>query len=276
MPKEKSMLLRATFFLLPLIAFAQAPPPEVDQALRARVNEFFQDHVDGDFRKAYNLVAEDTKEFYFSAQKNKLNSFQIDSIDYSDDFTRADVQLTCQRMWKLSAQFKDVLVTVPMRTTWKLEDGKWFYSHDPRAETLFPGTESKTPQAANAGDVVETKPPDLSEKGLAARTATILNQSSVDKSQVVLASDKASSDQVVFHNGYPGWVQVAVDPGPKVAGFSASVDKINLNSGEEAVLKISYDPNDAPAPATRVVKLTVLPFNRTFSIAVGFEATKKK
>src|ERR1700688_644511 len=42
--------------LLPLITSGQqqpAAPPEVEQALRARVTEFLQYHVDGNFRKAY-------------------------------------------------------------------------------------------------------------------------------------------------------------------------------------------------------------------------------
>ncbi len=94
------MLFRAAFVLLPVVAFAQTPPPEVDEALRARVTEFFQYHVDANFRKAYELVAEDTKEQYFGAQKWQFKSFKIDSIKYSDNFTKAEVQVTGQRMWR--------------------------------------------------------------------------------------------------------------------------------------------------------------------------------
>jgi len=63
------MLNRVALVLLPCLAWAQAPadvttpgaPADVDKALRARVSQFFQYHVDGDFRKAYDIVAEDTR-----------------------------------------------------------------------------------------------------------------------------------------------------------------------------------------------------------------------
>src|ERR1700733_15530283 len=99
------MLQKAALLALPLLAFGQAfgqaPSPEADQALRERVSEFFQDHVDGKFIKAFDLVAEDTKEYFFSAQKSKLLSFKIDTIEYSENSTKADVRLTTERMVKM-------------------------------------------------------------------------------------------------------------------------------------------------------------------------------
>ena len=92
--------------LLPVLAFAQNAPPVVDQALRARVTEFFQDHVDGNFRKAYDLVAEDTKDYYFGAQKFQFKSFHIDGIKFFDDYTKADVNVTGERVWQPGPIFR--------------------------------------------------------------------------------------------------------------------------------------------------------------------------
>ena len=81
------MRFQAAIFLLPLAALAQAPPPEVDQALRARVTAFFQAHVDGSFRKAFEIVAEDTKDYYFKTEKVQFKSSQDPGdIKYSADF----------------------------------------------------------------------------------------------------------------------------------------------------------------------------------------------
>ncbi len=263
------MKIRAAFLALPVIAFAQTPPAEVDQALRARVSEFFQSHVDGTFRKAYELVAEDTKEYYFGSQKNKLQSFKIDTITYSDSFADATVQLTCQRIWRPSAQFPEVSVTVPMITNWKIEDGKWVYYHDPKLDRLTPYGSSNAPRVATPNGAVP--PPDLSEAAIAEAARKIMRQSSVDKAQVTLATDKPSSEQVVFHNGFQGWVQVVLDPGPKTPGFSAELDKTSVNAGEDAVLKLRYQPaDDQPAPV--IVRLTIEPFNQTFPISVSFAA----
>lgn len=58
-------LLPAALWLVPAAAIAQTTPPappEVDQALRSRVTEFFQNFVDKKFRQAINLVADDTQD----------------------------------------------------------------------------------------------------------------------------------------------------------------------------------------------------------------------
>ena len=82
--------------MLPLIALGQqqTPPAEAEQALRARVTEFLQYHVDGNFRKAYDMVAEDTKDDYFNSGKVQLKGFKIDDVKFTDDFTKATVTAT--------------------------------------------------------------------------------------------------------------------------------------------------------------------------------------
>ena len=51
--------------------FNQAPP-DVDQALRARVNKFYQAHVDGKPRTAMPIVAEDTQDLWFDTDKPQV------------------------------------------------------------------------------------------------------------------------------------------------------------------------------------------------------------
>src|ERR1035441_5836242 len=94
----------AWFALFTALAFGQSndpfqpkPPAEVDAALRARVQEFFDLHVKGQFRKAEELVAEDTKDFFYSGNKPKYLSFEISRIDYSANFTRAKVTVLCEQ-----------------------------------------------------------------------------------------------------------------------------------------------------------------------------------
>src|ERR1035438_7631535 len=98
----------ACFALFAALAFGQPndpfqprPPKEVDAALRARVQEFFDLHVKGQFRKAEELVAGDTKDFFYSGNKPKYVSFEISRIDYSADFTRAKVLVMCEQYIKI-------------------------------------------------------------------------------------------------------------------------------------------------------------------------------
>src|SRR5690348_7261241 len=74
----------------------QKAPPAVDEALRARIKEFFQFHVDSKFRQAEALVAEDSKDFFYSANKPKYLGFEIKNIAYNDDFTKAKATVVTQ------------------------------------------------------------------------------------------------------------------------------------------------------------------------------------
>jgi hypothetical protein len=269
------MLFRAALILLPIAALAQtetqSPPPEVDQALRARVTEFFEDHVQAKFTKAFELVAEDTREYYFAAQKIQFKSFKIDSVTYSDHFTKAAVTLSCERMWRMSAQIPEVQVTQAMSTTWKIENGKWFWYRDANAETGLTPMGRSDPSAIGRSNGSPLALPDVSQDALKKRAAEVLKESSVSKTEVTLPADHPSSEQVVFHNGQPGSVLLSVDASAKLDGFSAVLDKKEVRAGEDVVLKIHYDPagkSTAPAPFT--VRVIVTPFNQAFSIAVKF------
>src|ERR1044072_5758427 len=103
-PRIFRHLARACLFVfLASCLSAQAPedlfhkaPPAVEEALRARITQFFQLHVDGKFRQAESLVAEDTKDFFYSANKPKYLGFEIKSISYNDDFTKAKAVVVAQ------------------------------------------------------------------------------------------------------------------------------------------------------------------------------------
>ena len=45
------------------------PPARTDEALRARITEFYQYHVSEDYRKAEKLVSEDSQDFYYAHNK---------------------------------------------------------------------------------------------------------------------------------------------------------------------------------------------------------------
>jgi hypothetical protein len=103
------------------------PPPDSDAALRARITEFFQYHVTGQFRKAEALVAEDSKDVFYNRNKPRYIKFlEIARIDYSENFTKALATVTVTSMemipgWTAGAP------TIPVLSNWKLEDGQWYW-----------------------------------------------------------------------------------------------------------------------------------------------------
>jgi hypothetical protein len=294
------------FSLVSTAAFAQilpnAPPqpqplfkapPEVEQALRARVTEFFQLHVESNFQKAYGMVAEDTKKYYFDNKKNTYKSFRIAGVRFlNSDFTKASVDLECEQVME-RREFRGVVIPVPMTTLWKIEDGKWMWYRDPN--TVDPNAANVTPMGPSdlskvGGGTDEQIAARLKEltspESISKRAQQIVGQSGIDKPEVTLAMDKPSSAEVTFHNGQSGYIQLALDPGEKMAGFSATLDKVDVGANENAVLKLRYDP-PAPAgggsarpssgppqamPQAVTVRLSMRPFNQTFAVRVTFGA----
>ncbi|MGD1096969.1 MAG: hypothetical protein ABSB35_33880 [Bryobacteraceae bacterium] len=262
------MFYRAAILCFSCIAFAQTPPSKVDQALRTRVTEFLQDHVDGNFRKAFGYVADDTKDYYFGAQKTQYQSFHIDKIDYSNRFTKAQVHATVEHIWTFQGQSMPVKTAMVM--TWVLEGGKWYWHYDPSTEAATPMGKSDPKTLKPDPNAASASAANLTPEAIAAKARQILGQSSVDKPEVVFATDKASSDQVVFHNGYPGSVRMVVNSGTDLPGFHVQVDKAEVAAGEDAVVKLSYEPADPNPKPSITVRLTIEPFNQVFNVAVKF------
>ena len=108
---------------------AGPPPPGVDEALRARIKEFYQLQVDAKYRQAEALVAEDSKDAYYNSQKPKYLNFEMRDIEYSNDFTHAKATVACETIVNI-AGFTGTPLKIPMRTYWKLENGEWFWYLD--------------------------------------------------------------------------------------------------------------------------------------------------
>ncbi len=275
-------LIPAALLLVPAAALAQIPapaaPPEVEQALRARVTEFFQDFVGGKFRQAINLVAEDTQDEYFASTKAEIKEFKIDGVTFSSDFTKAEVALTVKQIWKMKAEgfVQETAVDAPWSTSWKVENGKWVYTHQLNPNGWV------TPMGPSEGfhrpDGTSPIPKNLDDATLGAEAKRILHQSGIDKNEVTLSRDKLSSATVVFHNGAPGSVSVGVEGMPKgLPGFTAKFDRQDLNSGQDATLEITYDPAAAEQspPSAITIALQVAPFGQFVPIQVIFGTPSK-
>ncbi len=264
------MRFAAAFSLvLSFSAFGQTPPRDVDEALRSRVKEFFGYHVTGEFRKAMNLVAQETQDEYFAAQKTRYEGFQIDSIEYSDNFTKAVVTLTVKEKKRISVQFPETVFVEKPATLWKIEDGKWcFYiEHKTTWRTpMGPSDLKAIDQArAQAANGVPFSPDQI--KDLA---STILNQSTISRSDVILPPDRPSSEEIVFKNGQNGTVKLYLASGKLPEGMTAELDKTDVPANGQATLKITYKPRPDIVPPTVSLTLVMEPFSRSFPISVRF------
>jgi hypothetical protein len=109
----------------PLDLFSKAPP-DVDTALRDRIKIFFQAHVDGKPRRAEEVVAEDSKDFFYNMKKPKFLSYEIHKIDYAKDFTEAKAIIVVETYVPVLG-FGSKPMKVPVTTLWKIENGHWYW-----------------------------------------------------------------------------------------------------------------------------------------------------
>jgi hypothetical protein len=214
------------------------PPAEVDRALRARITEFYEDHVKQRFRQAEELVAEDTKEFFYSHNKPQYLSFEIRNIDYSDNFTKAKATILCEQ-YVMFPGFADKPVKIPTPSTWKLENGKWFWYVDPEALRQGPfGKMTAGPHTASAAPVPAVVPGDIN---------WVMKQVKADRQQLLLAPGESALINIA--NGAPGVMTLTVLRAP--TGLNASLDHKSLKAGERAVLLVKAE-DDAKAGTINV------------------------
>jgi len=237
----------------------------VDQALRARVNAFLDFQSKGDFRKAYDLVAEDSKDFYFGAPKEKAASFTVDEVQFGPDLSTATVRSTMKRQMMLAGHPVDVPQL--QVSEWKLEKGDWVWYHDP-SKDVTKTIIGEIPVAPVEGATGAPIPRDLSEKAArAAATAIIAPKATIDKKSVTFILGKDSTEQVIFHNSNPGVVRV-------IAEVRGVADTITVEPNDRLVdpqadvpFKIIYKPR--PESAIRGgVLFTLEPFGSVYVLPV--------
>jgi hypothetical protein len=143
MLRLSTLLLFATALCAQTARTAAEPPAPhgVDQALRARVTQFLNYHITGEFRKAEALVAEDSKDVFYNRSKPRYMSCKgITSIHYSENFTKAYVTAMCalpvviqpsdNELQSDSTALPWAAPTVPLPSMWKVERGKWCWYVD--------------------------------------------------------------------------------------------------------------------------------------------------
>jgi len=202
------------------------PPADVDQALRARISEFYQDHVKGDYRKAEALVAEDTKDFYYNRSKPHYYSFEISKIDYSDNFTRAKAMVLCEQDVPFPG-FPVSRMKVPSASTWKLVDAKWYWYVDQidQESVMTPFGRmklGKEPASGSSPFVIPTDP------------SFVLHKVRADKDSVTLAAE--GSAEVTITNTAPGTMNISLIG--QIAGIEAKLDQTSLKENGKAVLSL--------------------------------------
>lgn len=237
-------------------------PPNVSDALQARAKEFYQDHVEGKYRKAEALVAADSKDGYYASQKPAILSFSLSDISYSEKYTKAKVTVVGKMMMTFLGVAGPQLMDVPFPSYWKLERGKWvwYVYRDPNRMTPF-GKENGKAAAADGTDPAQAF-------ASAPNLEMILNGVRADKKAVSLTKTPGAKETITLMNQLAGTVTLSFDQ-EQYEGLTVRLEPKALKKGEKAVLTI--ETAAAKEYVNRVVRVIVQPSNQMIDITVRYQ-----
>ena len=227
------MFRLAGIALFAAAAFAQQsaippepPPPGVDEALRARIQEFYGYFMSEQYRKAEKLVAEDSQDWFYDHNKPHYLSIAITRIEYFDHFTRAEVLTLCEQNI-LMPGFNGPM-KIPTPSSWKLVDGQWFWYIDPEvvSQTPFGKIEargSSKPSSSSGRLPMIPATPDFALNRVRPETKS-------------LAVQAGASVEDAITNTAPGPATLSIESKP--AGVEVKLDHELLSAGQKAVLSV--------------------------------------
>jgi hypothetical protein len=257
----------------------KAPAP-IEEALRARVDQFYHAFVVGKYKDAYVLVADESQDAFLQAEKVPYKACETGKIRYSDNFTKALVVETCGSELKWHGLV--TTQTYPVNSTWKIEDGKWVWVYVKPTQMRFPFSPTgfvQLPQAESPGKTAEKKDAPVLPADLRSIANNILAKVSLDKLTVHLRSDQSSRDVIRVRNEMPGAITLSVDQFG-VAGLKVTVGKTQLQANEETTILFEWrldDPAILCPNCTKTligsttIKVHVAPTAQVFPINVTFE-----
>jgi hypothetical protein len=232
---------------------AQKAPAGVEEALRARVSEFYGYHVSQEYRKAEKLVAEESQDIFYVHNKPHYLSFEIRTITYSKDFTHAKVLSICEQIFR-GVGFQDKPLKAPCSSTWKVVEGKWFWYVDQEELTRGPFGPSAA-AAAKTGSGAPTEPPKIPTT-----SDFVMGQVKADKSVVTIKPNE--TQQVSIANGAAGTVTLNVIQ--NLPGIDITLDKKQINRGEKATVTLKAGDN----PFKGLISFEVIPINDVITIEI--------
>lgn len=208
------------------------PPADVDQALRARVNEFYGLLLKKEFRKAEAIVADDTKDYYYGIGKPDITKYELLEIHYSDDFKHAIATLMCaQKVQQPGFPLGEWNLRIP--SLWKFENGNWYWYVNQK-EVMTPVGIVKE---VGSGDGAAVPAPPIAggiPKEFATTPDFALGKVGADKKTVNLEGDKAEKVTIVNHAA--GEVDLSIMP--TELGIDLQLEPAQLMAGEKAVLTL--------------------------------------
>src|SRR6185312_2877447 len=131
---------RLLFPAIAMTAVAQTTSPAnaaAEKALRARAQQFYQLELKKNFRQAEELVADDSRDYFYNSGKPSFQDVKVGNIDFTDNGRKAVVHITVKTQLMAPGIGAQVF-EAPATSTWKLEKGQWRWYFVQDAALLTP------------------------------------------------------------------------------------------------------------------------------------------
>ncbi|HUB79672.1 MAG TPA: hypothetical protein VMB03_12790 [Bryobacteraceae bacterium] len=239
---------------------AENPPGVLEQAVRARANEFYGLLVQQKYRQAEAYVAEDTKDYYYAGPKPEIHQFEVLKVEFSDD-THARVITRCIEPIVM-AGFPPGNVTVNVPTFWKLENGNWSVYESPDKIRNPSGLRSVPvlPRPAGAALPTEAVPPPPDFRDLPKDAGFVFGKVRADKTEVKLSA--GGTETITIMNSSSG--PITLEYGYPLGGVEAKLDRTDVAGGGKATLTLTAGKDPRPGSYS----LRVLPTGEAIRINV--------
>lgn len=263
------MLRKISFLLVSSVSLiAQSPsldkaPQDVDDALRARIKTFYDLHVQRKFRQAEQLVADESKDDFYSMSKPEINDYRIANIEYSEKFTKAKA-LIVGKIKPTLPMFGSAQMDMPFASFWKMEDGKWcwYYNKDFARHTPFGDVKNPPDAKQNSSGGPASLP-----SGPQISIETLQSAVKVDRTELQIKMNETAI--VNIKNTLSGTVSLQV--GCPVApldrtGVKVELGSTTLKANESTTLKLTGEPG--MQPGTLTLRISVSPTNQVIDLKV--------
>jgi hypothetical protein len=238
-----------------LVLTAADAPPEVDQALRARIDEFYKLQIAHQFRKAERLIAEESKELYYEGKKPDIRSYSIDQIQYSDDLKSAVVRIR----GKIQIMFPGappMVIESVSPTNWKLEEGQWCWYFDNNSVM-------DTPIGKASGAAPGSPPPDPAAMFQSVSAAAVKGVVQSDRLEIRFDPAHPKDEVITLNNILPGPVMLST---PKSSAFDISIAKPTLGPTEST--RVTITPRADAKERPDVLNFMVDPVGQTIAVKI--------
>ncbi len=272
-PRRLPLVLALVSVLAAQDPFRQPPPkaaPEVEEALRSRVTQYYTLYQQGKYRQSEAYIAEEGRDAYYAIRKNTIYGFAVKELNFAPDFQSAKVVVACQT--NVAIQTSGSKVTLPVYSQWKLVNGEWYALMGPPqgapVETPFGKmTFDGSRASSNAPGAAPAAGTQLATSNSLAKMFKLTGKRVL---RFPADAKEPLTQTIVLSNTGQGTLEVRREF-REIPGLEVTTDPKEAGGGQDMKISFTYKPEVARLTGKKKFEFTVLPVNQAFLVTAQFD-----